>query len=97
MERAFALLPTAPTHDSGKIRDGTNYNSALYDLAEEKGEHVRLDWKGEEPQSNMHDVRAAAAPLAPRSKWTTLFFVPFLFKKAYQSTGTGEPDQPNHT
>ena len=24
---------------------------------EEKGEHVRLDWKGEEPPSNMHDRR----------------------------------------
>ena len=30
----------------------------------EKGEHVRLDWKGEEPPSNMRDARAAAAPLA---------------------------------
>ena len=46
---------------------------ALYDLAEEKGEHVRLDWKGEEPPSNMHDVRAAAAPLALSLKWTALF------------------------
>ena len=29
-----------------------------------KGWRFRLDWKGEEPPSNMHDVRAAAAPLA---------------------------------
>ena len=42
---------------------------ALYDLAEEKGEHVRLDWK-EEPPSNVHDRRAAAAPLA---LWATMF------------------------
>ena len=29
----------------------------LYDLAEEKGEHVRLDWKGEEPPSSTMDVQ----------------------------------------
>ena len=46
---------------------------ALYDLAEEKGEHVRLDWRGEEPPSNMHGVRAVAAPLVLKLKWTTLF------------------------
>ena len=46
---------------------------ALYDSAEEKGEHVRLDWKGEEPSNNMHDVRSAAAPLALRFNWTTMF------------------------
>ena len=43
---------------------------ALHDLAEEKGEHVRLDWKGEEPPSNVHDGHAAAAPLA---LWATMF------------------------
>ena len=32
---------------------------ALYGLAEEKGEHVRLDLKGEEPPSNMHEKHAA--------------------------------------
>ena len=37
---------------------------ALYDLAEEKGEHVRLDRKGEEPRSNMRDGLAAASPRA---------------------------------
>ena len=37
---------------------------ALYDVAQEKGEHVRLEWKGEEPPSNVHDGRASAAPLA---------------------------------
>ena len=42
-------------------------------LGRRKGEHVRFDWKGEEPPSNMHDVRAAAAPLALMLKWTTLF------------------------
>ena len=36
----------------------------LYDLAEEKEEHVRLDGKGEEAPSNMHDGRAAAALIA---------------------------------
>ena len=47
---------------------------ALCDLVEEKGgEHVRFAWKGEEPPSNMHDVRAAAAPLALKLKRTTMF------------------------
>ena len=46
---------------------------ALNEMAEEKRKHGRLDWKCEEPPSNMHDVRAAAAPLAQRLKWTTLF------------------------
>ena len=36
----------------------------LYDLAEETEEHVRLDGKGEEAPSNMHDGRAAAARIA---------------------------------
>ena len=54
---------------------------ALYDLAEEKGEHVRPDWKGEEPPSNVNDVRAAAAPLALWSKWTTLFSCRFFTGK----------------
>ena len=46
---------------------------ALYNLAEEKGEHLHLDWKGEEPPSNMHDGHAAAAPLAMKLYWTTMF------------------------
>ena len=46
---------------------------ALYHLAEEKGEHVRLDWKGEEPPSNTHDGRAAAALITMKLKWTTMF------------------------
>ena len=54
---------------------------AFYDLAEEKGEHVRLDWKGEEPPSNMHGVRAAAGPRALKLKWTTLFSYRFLAGK----------------
>ena len=66
----------------------------LYDLAEEKGKHVRLDWKVEEPPSNMHDARAAAAPLALKLKWTLVVLLPFLRRKEYQSTGTGKPDQP---
>ena len=37
---------------------------ALHELAEEKGEHVRLDWNGDAPPSSMRDGRAAAAPLA---------------------------------
>ena len=44
---------------------------AQNDSAEEKGEHVRLDWKGEEPPSNMHDGRAAAAPISMKLNWTT--------------------------
>ena len=54
---------------------------ALYDLDEEKAEHVRLDWKGEEAPSNMHDVRVAASPLALRLKWTTLFSYSFFADK----------------
>ena len=54
----------------------------LYDLAEEKGKHVRLDWKVEEPPSNMHDARAAAAPLALKLKWTSLFSYRFFAGKS---------------
>ena len=54
---------------------------ALDDLAEEKGEHVRLDWEGEEPPSMLLDVRGAAAPLALKLKWTTLFSYLFLAGK----------------
>ena len=53
----------------------------MYDLAEEKGKHVHFDWQGEEPPSNMHDVRAAAAPFALRLKWTTLFSFRFFAGK----------------
>ena len=38
-------------------------------------------WKGEEPPSDMHDVRAAAAPLALKLEWTTLFSYRFLTGK----------------
>ena len=51
---------------------------ALYDLAEEKGEHVHLDSKGEEPASNMDDGRAAAAPLALELDWPTMFSYRFF-------------------
>ena len=40
-----------------------------------------LDWKSDEPPSNMHDVRAAASPLALKLKWTTLFSHRFLAGK----------------
>ena len=40
-----------------------------------------LNGKGEEPPSNMHDVRAAAAPLALKLKWTTLFSCRFFAGK----------------
>ena len=53
----------------------------LYDLAKKKGEHVRLDWNGEEPPNNMHDVRAASAPLALKLKWITLFSFRFFAVK----------------
>ena len=39
----------------------------------ETGSHERLDWKGEEPLSNMHDGRATTAPLALKIYWTTMF------------------------
>ena len=34
---------------------------------------MRLDGKGEESPSNMHDGRAAAAPLALELNWATMF------------------------
>ena len=40
---------------------------------EKKVRHFRFDWKCEEPPRNMHDVRAAAAPLSLKLKLTTLF------------------------
>ena len=43
---------------------------ALYDLAEEQGEHVR--------PSNVHDGRAAAAPLASKLTWATMFSCRFF-------------------
>ena len=55
--------------------------SAYTILPRQKGEHVRLDWKGEEPPSNMHDGRAAAAPLALKLERTTLFSYRFLTGK----------------
>ena len=51
---------------------------ALYHLVEKKGEHVRLDWKGEEPLRNLHDGRAAAATLAMKLNWTTMFSYRFF-------------------
>ena len=54
---------------------------ALYELAEENGEHVRLDWKGAETPSSMHDARAAAAPRALKLNWTTLFSHQFFVGK----------------
>ena len=44
----------------------------MYDLAEEKGEHVRLDWEGEESSGNMHDGRAVDTPLALKLDWGTM-------------------------
>ena len=61
-----------------------------FDLAEDTGEHVRLDWKGEEQPSDMHHRGAAAAPRCFR----TVFFFFFFRRQAHQSLGTGEPDQP---
>ena len=63
---------------------------ALYYVGRARGGKLSmLDWKDEEPLSNMHDVRAAVAPLALKLKWTTLFSYRFF-------CGTGEPDQPPH-
>ena len=66
---AATTLPPSRRRVNGALLD----ELALVTGPEEKGKHLRLDWKGEEPPSNMQDVRAAAAPLALRSKWTTLF------------------------
>ena len=65
----------------------------LCDLAEAKGEHVRLQGKGEEPPIRMHDGRAAAAPLAMKSNWTTMFSYRFSQGQAHEPPGTGELDQ----
>ena len=65
----------------------------MYDLVKEKGKHVRLDWKGEEPPCNMHDVRAAAAACS-EVEVDHVVLLPFPRRQAYQSAGTGEPDQP---
>ena len=67
---------------------------ALYDLAEEIGEHVRLDRKGQEPPSKMHDVRAAGAPLALRLMWTTLFSYRFFAGKQINRVELESLDQP---
>ena len=53
----------------------------LFDLAEEKGEHVRLGGKSEEPASNVHDGRAAAAPLALALSWAMMFSYRFFKSK----------------
>ena len=41
-----------------------------------------FDWKGEEPPSNVHDVRAAAATLALKLKWVTLVSYRFRITRA---------------
>ena len=70
----FVSLPAALPHHTGDL-------ARLVRLAEEKGEHVRLDWKGEEPPSNMHDGRAAVAPLALKLNWAALFSHRFFKNK----------------
>ena len=50
-----------------------------------KARNHRVTWKG---------TRAAAAPLALRMKWATLFSDFVFARQACQSTGTGEPDRP---
>ena len=45
---------------------------ALYALTEEKAKRVRLDWKGEEVPSNMHDGSPAAALLGLGLEWAEL-------------------------
>ena len=44
----------------------------MYALTKENGERVRVDWKGEEPPSNMHVGRPAAAPLGSESECAEL-------------------------
>ena len=53
-----------------------------------------LPQKGEEPPSNMHDVRAGRCTACSEVEVDYVVFLPFLRRPAHQSTGTGEPDQP---
>ena len=66
---------------------------ALYELAEEKGEHVRLDWRGVEPPCSVHDGRAAGALLALQLTWATVFSYVF-FQGKHINLMELEPDQP---
>jgi len=54
----------------------------LYSIAEERGEHVRLDWDpAAEPPTELRDARAFAAPLACRLDWKILYGYRFKYRK----------------
>ena len=53
----------------------------MYDLAEEKVEHVWLDRRGAELPSSVRDARAAAALLAMKLSWTALCSYRFVTSK----------------
>ena len=89
LETNLRAEPCEKLHATDASPDGAggcaaSITQALYDLAEDKGEHVRLDWKGEVPPSNMHDGRAAAAPITMELHWTTMFS--YQFSRASTST-----------
>ena len=73
---------------------------ALYDLHKEKGEHVRLDWTGEEPPSTRARWTCSRCSTCFEVKLDHVVFIPILQGQAHQPPGTGESDQPpqaNHT
>ena len=51
---------------------------SLYDLSEERREHVRLDWGSQPPDPVFSDTRAAAAWSALSPPWEPIFS--FAFK-----------------
>jgi len=54
----------------------------LYDLAEENGERVRLDWKDGGPESKFKDSRSALAAVIPRLSWRV--DMAFRFRRSQQ-------------
>ena len=53
LQKNLYATDASPSGAGGCVAPVTWAWLALCDLADEKGEHVRLDWKGEEPPSNM--------------------------------------------
>ena len=54
---------------------------SLYDLSEERGEHVRLDWGCQPPDPVFADTRAAAAGDALAHPWKPFFSFEFMAHK----------------
>ena len=59
-----------------------------YDLKEERGEHVRLDWPAGQPPTELTDQRAVAARLTAEFAWRPAFFAQFSCDKAQESLRT---------